>query len=125
MSSRRNWDSPNPSPAGECPPPSSCFWGEGHTRYNTYNVVLCIYICTLCIIFTLQYWTSSIQQQTSNANNFIDISEGVTYLLTYFFTNIFITILRANSIDIPHEAYLLTYISQIYSIYNYSQSQCC
>jgi len=38
------------------------------------------------VIFTIhvQYWTMSIQQQMSNANNFIDISERVTYLLTYF-----------------------------------------
>ncbi len=33
FSSRRNWDSPNPSPAGECaPPPPPWFRGEGHTR---------------------------------------------------------------------------------------------
>ncbi len=31
FSSRRNWDSPNPAPAGECAPPPR-FWGEGHTR---------------------------------------------------------------------------------------------
>jgi hypothetical protein len=30
FSSRRNWDSPNPSPAGECPPPGPR--GERHTR---------------------------------------------------------------------------------------------
>ncbi len=29
FSSRRNWDSPNPSPAGECAPPPPRFWGEG------------------------------------------------------------------------------------------------
>jgi hypothetical protein len=28
----RNWDSPNPSPAGECAPPR--FWGKGHTRWR-------------------------------------------------------------------------------------------
>jgi hypothetical protein len=54
FSSRRNWDSPNPSPAGECAPPPR-FWGEGHTRWRergweipnsvegTYTVVLFIY----------------------------------------------------------------------------------
>jgi hypothetical protein len=31
FSSRRIWDSPNPSPAGECAPPP--FWGEGQTRW--------------------------------------------------------------------------------------------
>ncbi len=53
FSSRRNWDSPNPSPAGECVPPR--FWGEVHTRWRekgwespnsdegTYTVVLFIY----------------------------------------------------------------------------------
>ncbi len=29
FSSRPNWDSPTPSPAGECAP--LWFWGEGHT----------------------------------------------------------------------------------------------
>ncbi len=33
FSSRRNWDFPNPSPAGECAPPPR-FWGEGHTRWR-------------------------------------------------------------------------------------------
>ena len=54
MSPRQNWDSPNPSPAGECAP-SPRFWGEGHTRWRergwgspnsdegTYTVVLYIY----------------------------------------------------------------------------------
>ncbi len=32
FSSRRNWDSPNPSPGGECAHPR--FWGEGHTRWR-------------------------------------------------------------------------------------------
>ncbi len=52
FSSRWNWDSPNPSPAGDCAPP---FWGEGHTGWRergwespnsdegTYTVVLFIY----------------------------------------------------------------------------------
>ncbi len=31
FSSRRNWDSPNPSPQARVPPPP-CFWGEGNTR---------------------------------------------------------------------------------------------
>ncbi len=51
----RNWDSPNPSPAGECAPPPSGSGGEGHTRWRergwespnsdegTYTVVLFIY----------------------------------------------------------------------------------
>ncbi len=34
FSSRRNWDSPNLSPAGECAPPLPWFWGEGHTRWR-------------------------------------------------------------------------------------------
>ncbi len=33
FSSRRNWDSPNPSPEGECAP-SLWFRGEGHTRWR-------------------------------------------------------------------------------------------
>jgi hypothetical protein len=33
FSSRRNWDSPNPSSAGECAT-SPRFWGEGHTRWR-------------------------------------------------------------------------------------------
>ncbi len=56
FSSRRHWDSPNPSPAGECPPPPTLwFRGEGHNRYwervlgeshdeGTYTVVLFIYV---------------------------------------------------------------------------------
>ncbi len=62
FSSRRNWDSPTPSPAGEWGLPR--FWGEGHTRWRergwespnsdegTYTVELLIYtyfvICLLC-----------------------------------------------------------------------------
>ncbi len=54
FSSRRNWDSPNPSSAGECVPPR--FRGERHTRWRergrespnsdegTYTVVLFIYM---------------------------------------------------------------------------------
>ncbi len=56
FSSRRDWDSPNPSPAGECAPPP--FWsrGKGHTRWRkrgwespnsgegTYTLVLCMYM---------------------------------------------------------------------------------
>ncbi len=54
FSSRRNWDSPNPSPAGECAP-LLWFRGEGHTRWRergwdspnsdegTYTAVLFIY----------------------------------------------------------------------------------
>jgi hypothetical protein len=54
FSSRRNWDSPNPSPAGECTLPQ--FWGEGHTHWRkrgwespnsdeeTYTVKLFIYV---------------------------------------------------------------------------------
>ncbi len=35
FSSRRNWDFPNPSPAGECaPPPPSLNRGEGNTRWR-------------------------------------------------------------------------------------------
>ncbi len=57
FSSRRNWDSPNPSPAGECAPLPPRFWREGRTRWQemgqtqespnsdegTYTVVLFIY----------------------------------------------------------------------------------
>ncbi len=32
MSPRRNWDSPNPSPASECAPPPGLKGGGGHTR---------------------------------------------------------------------------------------------
>ncbi len=54
FSSRRNWDSPNPSPAGACAPPL-WFRGEGHTRWRErgwespnsnegpYTVVLFVY----------------------------------------------------------------------------------
>jgi hypothetical protein len=56
FSSRRNWASPNPSPAGEWAL-SPRFWGKGHTRWRergwespnsdegTYTVVLFIYTC--------------------------------------------------------------------------------
>jgi hypothetical protein len=33
FSSRQNWDSPNPSPAGKCAP-TPRFWGERHTRWR-------------------------------------------------------------------------------------------
>jgi hypothetical protein len=60
FSSRRNWDSPNPSPAGECAPPlfgsrGRCtLAGErgeevGKSQFQgTCTVVLFIYMCTLC-----------------------------------------------------------------------------
>jgi hypothetical protein len=63
FSSRRDWDSPNPSPAGECAPPP-LVRGEGHTRLQergwessnsdegTYTLVLCIvyiYVYVLCV----------------------------------------------------------------------------
>ncbi len=61
FTSRRNWDFPHPSPAGECAPPPR-FWGEGHTRWRergwespnsdegTYTVVLFIYIYTYFVV---------------------------------------------------------------------------
>jgi hypothetical protein len=64
FSSPRSWDSPNPSPADECPPPPR-FWGERHTRWRqrgrespnsdegTYTVVLFIYTYTLCTVHSL------------------------------------------------------------------------
>ncbi len=46
FSSRRNWDSPNPSSAGECvlpvPPPPP--FGSGGFREGTYTVVLLIFM---------------------------------------------------------------------------------
>ncbi len=56
FSSRRNWDSPNHSAAGDCAPTPLWFWGEGNTRWRergwespncdegTYTVVLCKYM---------------------------------------------------------------------------------
>ncbi len=56
FSSRRIWDSPNPSPAGEYAPPPLVYRGKGHTRWRergwespnsdegTYTGVLCIYM---------------------------------------------------------------------------------
>jgi hypothetical protein len=53
FSSRRNWDSPNPSPAGECAPPGSGggahsregmgVWESPYSDERTYTVVLCKY----------------------------------------------------------------------------------
>jgi hypothetical protein len=40
FSSRRNWDSPNPSPAGECP----------NSDERTYTVVLYIYNVLVCTV---------------------------------------------------------------------------
>jgi len=63
-SSRRNWDFPNPPPAGECAP-RPWFRGEGHTRWRergwesansnegTYSTLwYSAYICTLCYHLT-------------------------------------------------------------------------
>jgi hypothetical protein len=69
FSSRWNWDSPTPSPAGECASPR--FWG-GHTRWRergweglnsdegTYTVVLFIYIYFVgtwryVLVYSVQY----------------------------------------------------------------------
>ncbi len=48
FSSRRNWDSPNPLPAGECgPPPASGeglgAWESPNSDEGTDTVLLCIY----------------------------------------------------------------------------------
>ncbi len=50
FSSRRNWDSPNPSPAGDCAPPPvlgggahSLGWESPNSDEGTYTVVLFIY----------------------------------------------------------------------------------
>ncbi len=42
FSSRRNWDSPTPSPAGECAPPplGKRRWGGPNSDEGTYTVVL-------------------------------------------------------------------------------------
>jgi hypothetical protein len=59
FSSRRNWDSPNPSPEGRVFPPPPWFRGEEHTRLRERGWVVPIptrgqtlwysrYICTLC-----------------------------------------------------------------------------
>ncbi len=55
FSNRRNWDSPNPSPAGECSPPPPPLWfrGEGHTGWETPNsnegtYTMVLYIHVLC-----------------------------------------------------------------------------
>ncbi len=65
FSSRRNWDSPIPSPAGECvpPPPPPRFRGWGHTRLRarggggvpipTRGHTLQYYICIGSLWFTL------------------------------------------------------------------------
>ncbi len=66
FSSRRNWDSPNPSPAGECAPPPSGSGGEGHTRWRergwespnsnegTNTVVLFIYTYFVSYTYAVQ-----------------------------------------------------------------------
>jgi hypothetical protein len=38
MSTRRNWDSTNPSPAGECPPPRAKWWGGEDTRLRLWGL---------------------------------------------------------------------------------------
>ncbi len=63
FSSRRNWDSPNPSPAGECPPPGSggrgTLTGErgvgrvpiptrGHTLW--YSSYICMYFVAFTVL---------------------------------------------------------------------------
>ncbi len=68
FSSRRNWDSPNPSSAGERPTPALWFRGEGHTRWRergwespnsnegTYTVALYIHVlCGYAAISTAPY----------------------------------------------------------------------
>ncbi len=53
FSSRRNWDSPNPSPAGECapppPPPGSGgrSWESPNSDEGTYTLWYSLYIRTL------------------------------------------------------------------------------
>ncbi len=75
FSSRRNWDSPNPSPVGECAPPPPPLWfrGEGHTRWRergwesptsnegTYTVVLFIYM----------YFVAQTQRQKSDLSRYM------------------------------------------------------
>ncbi len=47
FSSRRNWESPDPSPAGECappPPPRERGWESSNSDEGTYTLVLFIYL---------------------------------------------------------------------------------
>ncbi len=78
FSSRRNWDSPNPSPAGEnATPPPLWFRGEGHTRWRvrgweslnsdegTYTLVLCQYMYFVMQLYTVYSegpWRRSIRR---------------------------------------------------------------
>ncbi len=58
FSSRRNWDSPTPSPAGECAPPPFCTGGEGHTRWRGGGGRVPIQTrghTLWCFIYTVQY----------------------------------------------------------------------
>jgi hypothetical protein len=77
FSSRRNWDSPNPSPAGECAPPPPVL-GEGHTRWRergwespnsdegTYTVVL----------FTYTYFVGPVIETVAKVRELIWMEEG-------------------------------------------------
>ncbi len=76
FSSRRNWDSPNPSPAGECAPLPPGSRGVGHTRWRekgwespnsdegTYTVVLFIY--TYSVLFLVKRTTTTLQIRPSS-----------------------------------------------------------
>ncbi len=69
FSSRRTWDSPNPSPAGECAPPPHRFWGERHTLAGErgvgrvpiptrgHTLWYSLYVRTLCTAHFYQIFT--------------------------------------------------------------------
>jgi hypothetical protein len=45
FTSRWNWDSPNPSLAGECALPRERGWASPNSDEGTYTVVLFVYMC--------------------------------------------------------------------------------
>ncbi len=91
FSSRRNWDSPNPSPAGECapspPPPGS--GGRGHIRWRERGVPIPTRGYTLWYsLYKLTLWPQNNQGRSRNRARkgpYYNCIKGI--LSTWYFTD--------------------------------------
>jgi hypothetical protein len=96
FSSRRNWDSPNPSPAGECAPPPPVLaggahslaregLGESHPKSDegTYTMVLFIYMYFVhCLVCQHKQFLQQNKTRSSDLSCFAQILPGFLKLLT-------------------------------------------
>jgi hypothetical protein len=89
FSSRRNWDSPNPSPAGECAPPPSGSWGGAHllaregvgqSQFRRGDM-----LCGTIYIYVLCGWGSPNSNEGTYTVVLYIYKYFVIYIISYYF----------------------------------------